>query len=350
MIRKAHQVETFLKKPDPAVRLALIYGTDKGAIRTHARRLSAHICGAKSDPMQCVSLSESDLAQDPARLYDEAAAIPMFGGNKVIELQLTSDTQTPLIESYLAQAIDTAFIIIEAGSLRPTSKLRQLVEAADNAVTLPCFEDDMANIQRVAQTYLTQEGFAIEAAALDRLAAQLGSDRGVTMSELNRLVLYMGPRGSTQRGDKEKILITVDDIDAILGDNAAIHLHKFIDETLTGNLEQADIEFNRLLTQNQNIHSFLIGLRLHFQSLDIALNQIKQGVARTDALNKAFRPPLHFKRKPAVERQVQIWSPPKIERALHLIHEAEIDCRQTGAPAHAIVPHLILRLARAAHR
>ena len=354
MIRKAGQVEAFVKNPDPQVKVVLIYGTDRGAVREHARTLSRHVRDGHDDPMLAVSLDEDTISKDPARLMDEAAAIPMFGGNKVIEAELSGDRHVGIIESYLSNPAEDALVIIESGSLKPTSKLRKLIEASDIAVTLPCYEDTDRDIQRVAREYVEQEGYKIESQALAHLALHLGSDRGVTMRELERLVLYMGPRRTGQNGvdgkDDSSGIIKVEDVEAVIGDNVALSLNNLVDAVALGQLNQADHEMIRLEMGGYDIARILIGLRMHFQNLHQTLSVMQSGTDMKSALRSGFKPPLHFKREPMVRQQLQHWSLRKVEAALTILHETERQCRTTGAPAGAIGANTLLRLTRAAGR
>lgn len=355
MLRKAHEVDAFLKKPDPAMRVVLIYGGDKGAIREHAKRLSKATRGADGDPTLLVEMDDAALSADPARLYDEAAAIPMFGGTKVIELSLSGDAQTKTIAAYLNDAVKEALVIIQSGGLKPASKLRKLIEKAPNAIALPCFEDNARDIQRVVRAFLTQEGFRIEVAALDYLTRLLGSDRGVTMRELERLVLYKGPRKARAGGHEntgenasEMVMITLDDIEQAMGDSAAMSLDALIDAVCLGQLDSADQAQIRLKAGGSTAQRLLILLRMHFQALHLCQSHIQKGTAQDVALKSAFRPPLNFKRKPLVAQQLRLWSLGKAETALHILHETEADCRRTGTPIEALAAQTLLRLARAA--
>ena len=90
--------------------------------------------------------------------------------------------------------------------------------------------------------------------------------------------------------------------------------------------------------------------RLHFQTLHLALGQMERGTAQTKALG-AFRPPLHFRRKPLVEQQMRLWSSGKCARALEILNAAEKACRGgAGGLAQAQAGNALLRIARAAQR
>ena len=345
MKKSAREVGAFVKNPDPAMRAILIYGSDAGAVREHSKSIAKWALGDNPDPLSMIRLNEDELAQDPAKLNDEASAIPMFGGNKVIEVRVTGDRQVDLFADYLQNPSPDCLVLIEAGSLKPSSKLRKLIEGTACAVALPCFEDGAQDIQQVARQFLEKQGFRIEQQALAFLSRHLGADRGVTMSELERLSLYMGlPKEGAPK------MITLDDVEALIHDNAAVSVFHLVDAVALGQLDEMDRDLIRLETAGETTQRLLIALRAHFQSLHQTLSVLQNNRDTTAALRAGFRPPLHFKREPKVKQQLTLWSLGKVEAALTILHEAEKQCRTTHAPVQAIGENTILRLTRAAAR
>ena len=75
--------------------------------------------------------------EDPARLFDEANAISMMGGMRLLRVEQAGDFLTTALKDYLAAPNDQAIVILEAESLGPRSSLRKLCEAEDNAAAVP---------------------------------------------------------------------------------------------------------------------------------------------------------------------------------------------------------------------
>lgn len=355
---KAHQVDGFIKSPDPNILLVLVYGSDLGMIREHARVLANFALGdggRDGDPMERVDLDAATLTRNPGLLHDEAASLSMFAkpdskSRRVVMVRTSGDQIAQIIKDYLTDPVPEALVIIEAGKLTPASKLRKIVESDKKAMALPCFEDDPGTIQRLAREWLETEGFRIEAAAMDRLSQRLGADRGVTRQELERLALYAGPRGSEKRDGRDIVMITLDDVEQMIGDGAVASLENVIDAIACGMLDDADQALTRLSLAGTPATAVLNRLRAHFQNLHLTQGHIENGMSRKEALRLAFRPPLHFKRVSFVERQVNLWSKAKISTALSIIHETEANCRETGSPDLTLAAYTMLRLARAAKR
>src|SRR6201996_954349 len=94
-------VERFLGKPDPAVRAVIVYGGDEGLVRERAARLGKTVVADLADPFQVAVLSGDALAGDPALLADEASAMSLMGGRRLIRIRDGSDKVTKALNAML---------------------------------------------------------------------------------------------------------------------------------------------------------------------------------------------------------------------------------------------------------
>ena len=72
------------------------------------------------------------MSGDPARLADEAAALSMLGGRRVVRVRNAGNGLGKLFEAFLESPIGDALVVVEAGDL---AKVR-LCEAPSKAVTM----------------------------------------------------------------------------------------------------------------------------------------------------------------------------------------------------------------------
>ena len=242
-------------------------------------------------------------------------------------------------------------MLIEADNLRPNSALRKIVETSEESMALPCYALDRRAVQQIARTYLQAENYRIESAALDMLADRLTTDRGIMQRELERLVLFKGPLKTTK--NDQLGLLTLADIEAAIGDLAQSGKDALADNIALGKIEAADRILAHIMAAGVSASASIGAVRAHFLSLHQVLGRIENGVPTSRAL-AAFRPPLHFKRKPLVESQLPLWSRHKVRRALDILNQTEFECRaRTGGNAafgESLAQYTFLRLARAAKR
>ena len=331
------EADRFAAGPGETIRAVLIYGPDSGLIRERTKKLTASVVEDLSDPFRLCDLTDQDLRQDPARLSDEAAAISMLGGRRVIRVRGAGDSLTKTVESFLSHPAGDALVLVEAGELGPRSSMRKLFEAAENAAALPCYADDARALETFIRDTLSREGLRPEPAALDYLMSHLGADRGITRNELEKLVLYMS-------GGSD---VTLEEARACIGDNAASSLDDLVDAATSGDIGALDTALARARAADVNSVAILNALTRHLQQLHLALARVEKGGDRSAAL-KSMRPPVHFSRQGTVQRQLQLWSRKRLDRALELALDAENLCKTTGQPDVSVCGQTLLRIAQGA--
>lgn len=195
MIFKGKMVDQLLTRPAPGLRAILFYGPNEGRVREYARLAAKSVVTDLDDPFRVCQLSPADLKDDPARLADEAAALSMTGGRRVIRLSGMGDAHTESFANFLDDPQGDALIVAEAGELTRTSKLRKLFEASKHCAITACYEESMQDLDRLVIDHLRSHGLNITSDAKAYLMKCLGEDRMAARQELDKLVLYKGPPG-----------------------------------------------------------------------------------------------------------------------------------------------------------
>ncbi len=335
----AARVDAFVRRPDPDARAFLVYGPDAGLVRERADALAGHFVPDLRDPFRVAELAAAQLRDDPARLADEAAALALTGGRRVVRVRDASDAHADVLKRFLAAPVGDAPIIAEAGELGPRSRLRRLFEDAGNAAALPCFADEGAALRGLIEEVLAGGGFAIEPAALDFLESTLGGDRLVTRAELDKLATYMG----------EERRITLADAEACVGDSSAVTLDRIALAAAAGDLGGLERALVRAYLEGAAPVSILRATARHLQRLHRAAGMVAAGETAESAV-KSFRPPLHFRLRDALRAQLARWPAGRAAAAMDIVLDAELRCKTTGMPAETVCSHALLRVARAAAR
>ncbi|MGH7006139.1 MAG: DNA polymerase III subunit delta, partial [Alphaproteobacteria bacterium] len=150
--QKARPAGGSSKTQDSTLRVAVFYGPETGLARERADNLAKSVVPDLADPFRVTSLTGEQLAQDPARIADEAAAIPFGGGRKVVRVTdapkgQTGQRQTQILKDFIAAPAGDALVIIEAGDLRKDHGLVKAAESGKNTLVVRCFPDDEAAIE-----------------------------------------------------------------------------------------------------------------------------------------------------------------------------------------------------------
>ena len=340
----AGQIDGFVKKPAAGIRAVLVYGPDSGLVTERAEFLIKAVAGTLDDAFRISEIGAGELRNDPARLGDEAAALSLTGGRRVVRIREGTDRLAeilaPILEDGPARDGDGAsMIVIEAGSLGPRSALRRLVEAAPNAAALACYGDEGRGLEAVIRETLAANGLSAGPETLAYLCAHLGGDRMITRNEIAKLALYVG-------GERE---VRLADAMACIGDSAALGLDDLIDQAASGKRAELDRTLGRLYLEGTSPITVLRAAARHFQKLHYVSGMIAAGEPMDQAI-RALRPPLFFKRKANFQAQLRHWPHKRLAAVLASLTGAEADCKTTGMPAGAICARTLMRIAYDARR
>ena len=120
MIVKSHEADRFVAAPPKSLEVALVFGPDAGLVQERTEKLLKTVVSDLTDPFNSIDLNEATLLADPARLADEAAAISMLGGRRVIRVRGAGNDLADLFESFLESHVgDTLVMDGEAQLLVP---------------------------------------------------------------------------------------------------------------------------------------------------------------------------------------------------------------------------------------
>jgi DNA polymerase-3 subunit delta len=324
------QIERFCRRPDPAYPVVLVHGADEGLVRERVERLIRTVLDDPKDPFRTSEVSVDQLRSEPSRLADEARSLCLLGGRRVIRLRQASDQASAACRILLGLATIEALVVIDAGELAAGSSLRRLIEAAPNAVALPCYRDEGQALAAFVDQQLAERRLGLEPDARAYVLDHVGADRGVTRAEFDKLALYLG--AGTDGGTRRASLA---DVAAVVGDSAALGLDDLVHGAALGDMAALERCLARLLGEGEAPVRLVRAQANHFARLHRLAAQIERGEPLERVIERA-RPPIHFRRKSSVRAELRLWSAARAARALARLLEAEIACKTTGWPARVL--------------
>ncbi len=327
-------IEPFVRAPNPAARVVLVYGPDDGLMRERAKLIGQSVVADMTDPFNVAILNTDTLDSDPARLMDEAYAISMMGGGRVVRVENAADSLTPLIKSYLEKPNDEALIILEAGELGTKSSLRALCEKAKNAAAVPCYVEDEKDLGRLIRETMQAAERRIDNDAVIWLAANISGNRMKVRSELDKIITYKGAEPGP---------VTLIDVMDICGAAGAQSLDDLIYATAGNNPQGALKALQTLVDEGMADIAMLRALQNHFRKLHLTKARMEEG-ENLEGIVKSLSPPIFFKQEPAFKSQANRWSMPALERILYRLADLEAQTKQTGAPVETLCAQAILSI------
>ncbi|MFL2770768.1 MAG: DNA polymerase III subunit delta [Rhodospirillaceae bacterium] len=337
------RADSFAVAPDTNIQAILVYGPDIGLVYERAKILANSVLGGSSDPFRLTDLNASTIKADPSRLAEEAAAMALTGGRRVVKVRDATDAITKTVEKFLDATVGDTLLVFTSGELGPRSTLRRVFEKASNAAALPCYADDNHALDQLIRETFKEAGFALEQDARAFLADHLGGDRALSRRELEKLVVYKGT--PSEKGDVR--VVTLEDAMDCVGDTAAFDLDDLVYAMADGDQVMVQRVFGRMISEGTSPISILTAASRHLMRLHHARGLCGDGI-RLDQVVMKLRPPVFFKRKGQFKAQAARWNGKLLARALELLTTAELHAKSTDMPARALIERALMQVSSAA--
>lgn len=333
-VLKGAEIERFVAEPDPRRPVILVYGPDMGLVSERARAIATRIAPDLDDPFSVTRIDGDVLASDPARLADEAGTVPMFGGRRLIWVKAGDKPIAAAVSPLLANPPEGATILIEAGDLKKSVALRSEAERASSAAVIACYADGEADLKRLAMEEAKQAWLQFEPQALALLVQYLGGDRAASRAEIRKICLYAHGTGTIRAAD----------IIAVAGESLAMGVDEIIDAAFGGAPDEVDRLLLRAEAAGIAIPQIVAAASRHALAMHKVRLIVESGTPVRVAVER-FEPPVFFRRKPAVERQLGLWTSTKLARIIQRLAEAGFETRAKAAIAPTLVGRLLISIA-----
>jgi DNA polymerase III subunit delta len=337
---KAGEIDAFIARPDPARPIALIFGPDLGLVRERTEALIAKSVDDLNDPFALARIEGDTLAEEPERLVEEAHTVPLFGGRRAVWVKAGSRNFVAAVERVIAAPpASDCRVVIEAGDLKRNAPLRMACERAAVVAAIPCYVDGERELGRLVDEEMRSAGLTIAPDARGLLLSLIGGDRRASRNEVRKLALYA--HGRTR--------VEVDDVLAVVADASALALDGIIDAAFTGRPADVEALFARARAQAMPASVVVASTLKQATQLHRARVAIEAGSSVGEA-SARMTPPVHFRRKAAVETALSNWTAARLERTMAQLAEAVLDTRRRPILAEPICERALLSIAVAARR
>ncbi len=167
----------------------------------------------------------------------------------------------------------------------------------------------------------------------------LGGDRLAIRGELEKLFLYLG----------DQKIVTVDAVEAIVGDTTAAKTDHAIDAALLGENEALEMALSRMRADGSSASALgALALR-HLLQLQTLRAAVDAGESPSRAVDFA-RPPIFNRRRPTVEAELKRWPSDAIAEARRRIDRAVMQMRLEPALEDAAISEALHEIALTARR
>jgi DNA polymerase-3 subunit delta len=327
---KSEQFETFLQKPPRGLKMALLHGPESDLVAERARRLVPTLVDDVADPFAVVRLTADALNKDPGKLADEASAISMFGGKRVLWIDAGGRDLSALIAGVADTLPAGTSLVVEADMLRKGAALRTLFETRPDAASVECYAPPPASLGQMVDAEAKAAGIIVASDVREHLVGVLMGEPATARTEIAKLLLYARDRGALESAD----------IDALAAGGGVTPADQLVDLALAGDLK--GLERAIMQGMSEPAEAALAAMRLAAR-IGLLL-ELKQG-GEPERLNR-----LPFAVKRAVVAQANAMTPEALTRRLPSLLGLLVSTRAQPALARAATFRALLAFAIGARR
>lgn len=335
--------DRFLAAPPPDVIGVLLFGPDRGRVKSRGAALSQIFVPDVDPTFGSTLITADDLTGDPAKLSDEMSAMSLLGGGRLVRLRLDHERQAAAI-SKLIKGFDAdptraeAKLIIEAGDMTTRSAIRKAVEASKHFAAVACYAANANDLRGQVKDGLAAHKISITPEAMENWLPLLEGDHALASGEIEKMSLYKG------YGSVEGAVVALKDIQAVAAGGQSASIDTIITEALSGEIDAMDASFRRAVAGKVSPIGILFGLQRQIMRLTEASIAMQTGLPKGQAM-KSLRPPVFAMQERTFSRQLDIWGLRMLQRSLVECQTAERASKTAGAPIESIVSRLLLALA-----
>ena len=319
----------------------LVYGDDGGLVRSLVKKAAAVVCPT-DDPFLVDSMNADDIKNTPSLLLESAQTIG-FGGTKLIKVDAAhadasgNTAVTNAVKSLLAEEMQSGadmgvVVVIAATGIDAKSAMAKAVEGHKQAAAVRCFLDSGRDLATVINEKLAQSGQSMTPEARQFLIDNLGNDRGITESELDKLMIYSADASQ----------ITLEDCLEVIAAAPSVTVFKLCDAIGLRDRQKTDAMLHMLQHEGVDGNMMLAMVARHLRRLLECQKLCNQGMNPQQAMMK-LRPPV-FMGKDEFQMQLRRYPMSRLENALERLYQLQADSRKGVHPSDDVIHRGLLAL------
>ena len=278
---------------------------------------------------------EKEILEKKEDFFNSILSKSFFENEKLIIILRASDKIKDIIEEISFKDISDIKIILSANILDKKSKLRNFFEKDKNLVCIPFYEDDKKTLISLANSYFRAKKKSISNEAISILIDRCNGDRKNLYNELNKLTLYLGERNK----------INTEDVVILTNLSENFSVAELVDNCLSKNSTRT------IKILNENIFSaddsiIIIRSLLSKSKRILSLKKDFANKSNVDQIILSYKPPIFWKEKEVVKKQLQKWSIDDAEKLIFKINDIELMAKKNQENSINIISDFILETSR----
>ena len=294
----------------------LLYGENLG-LKKDIKNFIKNEVKQKNNNIEILSLYESEIIDNKDNFFNLIYSGSLFSQKKIITIYESTDKINDIIKDAYQKYSKDIYLIFFSNILDKRSKLRIFFEKEKGLVCIPCYLDNEKDLITIAQLELKKNNITLSRESINLLIEKSNADRNNLRNEIEKIIAYSH--------NKEKI--EIDEIKSLINFSGDYKSDIFVNECLCGNIHQYKKIISELYvnTINQILLLRILSNKIH------RLLKIKEQTTESynlDSLLNTYKPPIFWKEKSTVKKQLTIWKLKDLKEIISDINNTEILCKK----------------------
>jgi len=294
----------------------LLYGENFG-LKKDIKNVIKIAIKQKKDSLEMLSVYESEIFDNEENFYNSLYSGSLFSNKKIITINNGTDKIVKQLNDIVDRYPENVFLIILADVLEKKSKLRNFFETNLKTLCIPCYLDNDKDLEIIAKTELKKNNIILSRESMNLLIEKSNNDRNNLKNEIEKIKSF----------SLNKKKIEIDEIKSIINFSGEYKSDLLINECLCGNI----LQYKKILSELYiNTVNQIFLLRILSNKIQRLLNmkEVETNYNNIDSLLNASKPPIFWKEKPMVKKQLTIWSLDDLKTTIHEINDTEVLCKK----------------------
>ena len=304
----------------------LLYGENEG----HKNEIIKNIFTNRFQN-QIYKYDEKEILENKNNFFDSILTKSFFEDKKLIIISRVSDKIKDIIEEIIFKNIKDTTIILSTNILEKKSKLRNFFEKEKNTICIPFYADTTQTLNNIAQTFFKGKKISISQQTINIIIERCRGDRKNLNNELEKI------ENLSKYGKK----INLEDILKLTNLAENYNVSELTDNCLAKNSKKTAYILNE---NNFSTEDCILIIRTLLNKAKRLL-KLQNEIHITKNIDQAvtnFKPPIFWKDKELVKKQMSCWSLAKIKDVINDINEVELLIKKNSANSINILSDFIL--------
>ena len=289
-------------------KIHLLYGDNQGHINDMIEKIFKNKFG-----QNIYHYEESEIIKNEDLLFEKIQNKSFFDNKKLIIINRTSDRIKSIVEKILEVTFEDINIVLTSNILEKKSKLRAFFEKNKEIICIPFYRDTDQSLFNLVANFCNEKKITISRQIINLIIKRSMHDRQNLKNELEKVEGFLLNKKEI---NEETILKLIN-----LSENHSISI--LIDSCLAQN----EKKIKEILNDNNFSAEDCIQILRVFLMKSKKLLSLSEQVEITKNIDKTIataKPPIFWKDKDLVRKQLKIWKREKIYQLITKINSTEL--------------------------